>query len=145
MCCSIDSVKTKEVKAKKEKFINVYKFLKVYRENNKIYVKTPYHHPPILVQAGWLVSEGVLSKTRNKSSGVIHCYLKSQKVKEYIYKVYPPKKLEIQLRCKAYLSDFVGTDYEKNHAVFKKIFIPLEEYDRVVEVFKEKFKGKKSK
>ena len=126
MCCEADKQSSDEFYEilKKEGWVWGYKYV-VIVTNQPIKI-TSYYHFNHIWKPGW-----------NKCNGKIRTY-KNRKYITEIYQgihVYRESKFcdgyhNSNMKVKCYLKDFVGAD--KSSAVFTKVYLLKEEYDRVI-------------
>lgn len=144
MCLEVNKNKTNKFKQVGKRKITVYKAVKEeYRTTADKYkftvyddiigLKTPFKSQK--VEAGWLKAETkakiVLKETNQISCGAIHCMLEPKSNSRWRLQKYK------FLKCVAYAEDFIAYGNDGDVA-FKKIYIPLEEYERVLKLFKRK-------
>jgi len=140
MCLTINETRTKRFVARDKRKIKLKKVVRCCWERNyaegtrNLVIKTPHRY--ITIEAGWLKANSETpqirkdGKNRKISGGAIHAYTK--------YSAKRTNNLFV-LDCWAYAEDYIA--HGKNEDVcFKKIWIPIEEYERVIRTFKKRGK-----
>lgn len=92
-------------------------------------VCSPFYNTDI--EGGWLKPAKTFYDSKYVEGGAIHCY-------SIKYKALPEHNQAI-LNCWAYAEDFIGQNASE-HMAFKKIWVPIEEIERVIKNYKRRNK-----
>lgn len=141
MCLVVDKAKTKKIKKRDNRKIKIKKFLKFsYDLDGNILISTPY--TGFYIDAGWLKADsGPFFIGSKLNGGAIHAYIPNA-YKSNFYENSSDKMAVIGLNCWGYAKDFIA--YGKNKDIaFSKIWIPIEEIERAIRLFKRNVKLRK--
>lgn len=123
----VNKKKTDEVKARKDKSkkVKVQKYVSIRVSSGKINVKSP--HQGTIIEGGWLKAAYNNPEFRHNGTelygGAIHAYRDKQKL-----------SFQYVLQCWAYLEDFIA--WGDIDIAFSKIWVPIEEVERVIKQYK---------